>query len=772
MKGKIRTFARIALWTVVIATGTVLLLFTGLYAYAQGNVDYSRDEMLFDSKQYSGATKLYYYDGEGEAREYALLSPSDCKQIWYSYSDIPSSLKCAFISAEDRGFFSHGGVSIKRTLYAAVNYIFKLGSEFGGSTITQQVVKNISGDNEHSAVRKINEILRAIHIEDVYSKEEIFEVYLNIVPMGDGISGVGFAAQHYFGKEPCELTVDEAAVLVGITNAPSRYDPYKCYEACLEKRNRVLYAMLDNGVLTEDEYESLINKEIPLAERNNYGYAVDSWFTETVFHDVSRDLARELNISEVAARALILNGGYSIYTTVVPEIQGFLEEYFSDPANFPDAVNEGLDFSMVITDSRSGSVVGVVGSVGKKGANRIINGVDTAHTPGSALKPLALYAPILEQGAASWSTVYDDSPVSFYQNSDGEYVDYPKNSPMRYDGLITLADALRLSKNTVAARIYNELGAEHIFGTLTDKYGFSLCDRQKTERGVLTDKAMSPLALGQLTYGVTLRELTGAYSAFVSEGIYRKPVTYGKVVDAVGNTVLKSETATKRVLGTDTARIMNQLLSRVVDSGTAKSITLNELYDTAGKTGTSGGDKDRLFIGYTPYYTAGIWCGYKNGNKAIGAIEKGHLAIWDEVMHEVHEIAVDNSEDIRTFSVLGLQRLPYCMDSGELLSNNCLHDPRGSRLDYGYFSGARRPSRTCDRHVLCLINSEGGLIGDQELVSLIRIPERDYPTEIEVADEKYAYFAEDGGYMAIEPFFMREQRTSGQSVDKRKSNRK
>ena len=766
MKGKIRSFARFTFWGVTLTTLAVLLLFIGLYAYAKGNVDYSKDEMLFDSKQYSGASKLYYFDGDGAPCEYALISPSDCKQIWYSYSDISDELKSAFISAEDREFFSHGGVNVKRSAYAALNYIFKLGSEFGGSTITQQVIKNISGDNEHSATRKINEMLRAIHIEDVYSKEEIFEVYLNIVPMGEGISGVGFASQHYFGKEPSELTLDEAAVLVGITNAPARYDPYKCYGACIEKRNRVLYAMLDNGVLTESEYESLINKEIPLVERKMSGYTVDSWFTETVFRDVSRDLARKLDISENAARSLIVNGGYSIYTTVDPEIQGFLESYFGECANFPDAVNEGLDFSMVITDSQCGAVVGIVGSVGEKGANRVLSGAETAHTPGSALKPLALYAPLIESGMASWSTVFDDSPVSFYQNSDGEYVGYPKNSPMRYDGLITLADALRLSKNTVAARIYNELGAERIFNTLTDNYGFSLCDRQKTEQGVLTDKAMSPLALGQLTYGVTLRELTGAYSTFVSEGIYRKPVTYGKVVDARGCTVLESEAISKRVMRIDTARIMNQLLSRVVDSGTAKSITLNELYDTAGKTGTSGGDRDRLFIGYTPYYTAGIWCGYKNANKSIGAIEKGHLRIWDEIMHAVHEIGVDSTELERSFSVSGLQRLPYCMDSGEMFSDNCLHDPRGSRLDYGYFSGLHRPLDRCARHVLCVNAADG------ELVSLIRIPKRDHPISIEITDEKYAYISENDGYKAAEPFYIQGLLIDGPPTEKKKSNRK
>ena len=750
MKIKRNKIAKGIVWTLTSFSVALTLLSAGLYIYARKNVDYSRDEMLFDSKKCFGASRLYYFDEEGNAAEYAAISPSDCKQIWYSYSDIPEVLKNAFISTEDRNFFTHNGVDIKRTAYATLNYLLKMRSEFGGSTITQQVIKNISGDNEHSAIRKINEILRAIHIEDVYSKEEIFEVYLNIVPMGEGICGIGYASQHYFGKEPEELTIDEAAVLVGITNAPSRYDPYRNYEACLEKRNRVLYSMLDNGAISRDVYEEVILRDIPLSKQKKNGYAVDSWFTETVFYDVSRDLAQKLDITENAARILLQSGAYSIYTTVDPTIQEFLENYFSNSDNFPNAVDRGLDFSMIMTDSESGAVVGIVGAVGEKKANRIINGANIAHTPGSALKPLALYAPILEKRDASWSTVFDDSPVTFYKNSDGEYIDYPKNSPRRYDGLITLADALMLSKNTVAARIYAKLGKDHIYNTLIKNYGFDLCDTIKTDRGTLTDKALAPLALGQLTYGVSLRELTGAYSAFVSDGSYREPITYTKVTDVEGQTVLEKEQAVRRVMRAETARIMNQMLSRVVEQGTASAITLNELYDTAGKTGTSGSDKDRLFIGYTPYYTAGIRCGYKNGTESIGKIEKTHLEIWDEIMNSVHTLKVDNNDNVRCFSIAGLERLPYCKDSGELFSDNCLHDPRGSRLDYGYFTHYKCPSETCGTHVLCEMSNMEAVSEDIFLVSLLDIPKREFPIEIEIGDSKYLYSDDDPKIKKVE----------------------
>ena len=773
MKKGNKKSVKIILYSIISFCVIFLSAFIGLFFYARSNIDYSRDEMLFESKRFVGATRLFYEDTDGEIKEYSILSPSDNKSLWYSYEEIPSSLKSAFISAEDRGFFSHGGVDYKRTAYALLNYILKLRSGFGGSTITQQVIKNISGDNEHSITRKLNEMLRAVHIEDIHTKEEIFEVYLNIVPMGDGINGVGFAAEYYFGKEPSELTVDEAATLVGITNAPSRYNPYTNYKSCLEKRNRVLYAMLDNGVLTEEEYDALCKKSIPLKKSENIDHSVDSWFSETVLSDVSHDLAEKKGISESAARILLLNGGYSVYTTVNPDIQKLLEDYFANEDNLSSSVKDGLEYSMIVLDSKSGRVVGIVGAAGEKSANRLTNYALVPHVPGSTLKPLALYAALIERGEGNWATVFDDAPVSFYQNSDGEYVDYPKNSPQKYDGLISVADALKYSKNTVAARIYEKLGKEYIFNFLTEEFGFSLCDRVKTERGTLTDKALSPLALGQLTYGISIRELAGAYSVFSGDGIYSEPITYTRVTDSSGKEVLNTEQHRERVFSKSTARIMNMMLSGVVNDGTAKKITLGDLYDTAGKTGTSGADKDRLFVGYMPYYTAAIWCGYTSQDKGIGRQKKSHLEIWDEVMHGIHKLTVGTAESLKYFSTEGLEYLPYCKDSGQLFSDNCIYDPRGSRLDYGYFTSDNKPITACKTHRLCIVDS--GAIGlllnleDGSLVSLLDIKREEYPLNIEIEDGKYIYeinshhILEEGSFFPNEP-----ERESYKKTGKRK----
>ena len=421
----------------------------------------------------------------------------------------------------------------------------------------------------------------------------------------------------------------------------------------------------------------------------------------------------------------------------------WLEDYFLESANFPAKINDGLDFSMIITDSETGYVVAVVGGVGKKSANRISNGALIPRPPGSTLKPLALYAPYIEKGLGCWSTVFDDVPFSFIEGKDGDLIDYPHNSPDRYAGLITLADALKLSKNSVAARIYTALGQDKIFNNLVENYGFKLCDKKKNKSGIMTDRALAPLALGQLTYGISLKELTGAYSSFVCEGVYREPITYTKIVDPHGRVLLENEQVIKKVFSRDTAEIMNMLLRDVVERGTAMAVTIKDLYDTAGKTGTTGEDKDRLFIGYTPYYVAGIRCGY-NREKTIGALEKGHLAIWDEVMTEIHKRAIPASDNLKTFSTDELKYMPFCKDSGELFSDNCLYDQRGSRLEYGYFSSKYFPRKTCNVHVLCIDNEALEL--SEAFVSLLDISRRAYPIEIEISDSEYVYDPESTRY--------------------------
>ena len=737
---------------IIILSLILLIIFGVLFIYIDSNIDFSLDEQLFLSSKSGNLTK-FYYDGTYGTGDYTpvelcSIEPIGDKKLWCSYENIGDNIKYAYICAEDRRFFKHKGVDYKRTAFALVNYIFHIKSKFGGSTITQQVIKNISGDDKPTLSRKFKEIIRATHIEFSHSKEEIFEIYLNIVPMGEGIAGVGLASQYYFGKTPDELTLAEAATLVGITNAPSRYNPHTNPAECLKKRNNVLYSMLECGVIDEGEYVRESSAQLCVLEKSDEYNHINSWFVETVCDELCKDLAERKGISSAAARLLIMNGGLSVYTTQNPVIQGELEKYFEDSSNLSESVNDGLDYSMVICDSKNGNLLGIIGGAGKKNANRVINNALTLHVPASTLKPLALYAPLLNSGRISWSTVFDDVPVSFNQTHDGAYIYYPHNYPDVYDGLTTVSDAIRVSKNTVALRLYNIIGKRNIFENLKKDFDIdSLVEKKTLDNGrILTDIAESPLALGQLTYGVSLRKLTESYTVFPNEGELSKGRSYVAVYDSVGKILLENQPQKKRVYTAETSRIMNQLLSLVTESGTAKKITLNQIIDTAGKTGTSAGDKDRLFIGYTPYYTAGIWCGYTNQNKGIGNQNISHIEIWDRVMKSVHELKLSDFENIKTFSTEGLEYLPYCKDSGNLYTEKCEFDPRGDRMDFGYFSSDNKPEEFCDKHILCLYDSETDALAcpncpeeNLEIIALLDISDRRFPVEIYVTDAQYVW---------------------------------
>lgn len=705
MKNKNKAFAALTS-VLLIFSLLVIFIISGIYIYAKQNIDFSLDERLFNSNKTTSITKLYYDESGGLSeyipKELCSILPAKNRKIWYSYGEIGENLKDAFISVEDRDFFLHRGVNLRRTAFALVNYFLHIKPKFGASTITQQVIKNISGDNEQTLSRKFSEIIRAVNIEKKHTKEEIFELYLNIVPMSEGISGVGFASEYYFGKTPDALTNAEAATLVGITNAPTRYNPYKHPEASLEKRNKVLYTMLDTGQISREEYDEAVSSPLSLVNTGSRGENTNSWFAETVCDDLCRDLAEKKGISESAARLLVLNGGLSVYTTVNPDIQSRLERYFEDESNFPDAVKSGLNYSMVVSDSKNGNLLAIVGGVGKKKGNRLINFALTPRTPGSVIKPLSLYGPIINQKKANWSTLFEDAPVTFNTDSDRNYVPYPRNYPDVYDGAITLSDALRVSKNTVAIRIFNIIGADRIFSSLKRDFGFDTLIDEKTmsDGRKITDKAAAPLALGQLSYGVSLRKLTEAYTVFPSDGTLSRGRSYVAVYDSNGELLLDNPASSKQVFSTKCARIMNKLLEQVTESGTAKAITLDSIVDTAGKTGTSGNDKDRLFVGYTPYYTAGIWCGYEKGNMSIGYQSKSHLEIWDEIMKELHEMRLYHEDTEENFSTVGLEYLAYCKDSGELYSDKCIADPDGTKLAYGYFTDDNMPTHLCKHRYL------------------------------------------------------------------------
>ena len=684
--------------TVVI---TVLALLSSIFVgigllYAKKNIDYHSDEELFKKAKADQTVYYYAYDKNGHLEE-VYKSSKDSMREWTDIEDVGENLKQGFLAMEDRKFYEHKGVNYKRTFAAIINHVFKLGKSFGASTITQQVIKNISGDNEASVGRKLKEMLRAFNLERNHSKDDIFELYLNIIPMSGNIYGVGAASEIYFNKEPRELTLAEAATLVGITNAPTKYNPYTYPEECIQKRNRVLYAMLDVEAISTVEYNNAINEPLELSyNKGNFG--ISSWFIETANDDILNDISDKYELSRAAAR-LMLNGA-RVILTMNTNIQKIIEDYFGNVSNLSEKFKDGLNYSMVISDPYSGDLLGIIGNGGQKKGNLLFNHATSPVTPGSVLKPLALYAPLIEDKTISWSTMLDDAPV-LYEGAGEEKIGYPKNTPDVYEGMIDVSEALKKSKNTVAVRLYNILGAERIFKHLRDDYGFdTLIEREVTSSGgTISDMNISPLALGQLSYGVSLRKLTEAYNAFPNQGVLCDGRTYSAVYDRDGSAIIIKEVKSQRIYSEETAQIMNQLLSCVVTDGTGRQITLKENVDTAGKTGTSGNDKDRLFVGYTPYYTAGIWCGYGNANTQVGHNSPNHLKIWDEVMKKVHDelIFTDYSETLHSFDTDKLIIAPYCSKSGLIPSEWCELDDEAN-VKLGYFDRKNIPKSECDYH--------------------------------------------------------------------------
>ena len=730
----------VAKWLFIISL-VVFLGFTLLVIFIYSRINFEGDERLFDSSRGFGSTTFY---AEDNGEWISVETIGNIRKNCYSLDEISTYLKEGIVAVEDKIFYKHKGVDIKRTLMAGVNYFTKKRKTFGASTITQQVVKNISGDNQPSLKRKLEEIIRAIHIERNYTKNEILEVYLNVIPMGDNIYGVGAASRAYFGCEPNELSAEQAATLIGITNAPTAYSPYLNPRACRRKRDIVLSVMMNDGVISGDQYTISKETELNVIPREKRQDIIDSWFVETVIDDVCIDISKKYEISTNAARIMLLGGGYKVYTTMNIDVQKILEEYFYNRDNFPSEIADGLNYAIVVTDSDSGSLAGIIGRAGEKRGNRLLNHALVPHTPGSALKPIALYAPLIDEGKINWATVFDDVPTGFSSNENG-YREYPKNSPDVYDGLTTVKDAICNSKNTVAIRLCDIMGPRKVFDLLKNQFGMeTLVERE----GSITDVATAPMALGQLSRGISLRKLTEAYSVFTGEGVLREANSYTRVVDYKGEIVCEKKPEIKSVFKATTAGILNQMLMSVTEEGTASRITLKNKVNTAGKTGTSGGNKDKIFVGYTPYFTAGIWCGYDKGDKAI-VNSKSHLDIWDDIMLSLHNDSILSEE--REFSTEGLQFLSYCKDSGREYSENCIYDPRGERGEYGYFTVDNMPNGSCDRHILCYYDTETKGIATAHcpaqnlaLVSLIRVNDRNFPKEITVTDAEFVYRDIDG----------------------------
>ncbi len=742
-----------------------ILLMLGLLAagfwmtvYLGANYEDSVDVSLFAATARGGSTKVYCYDFSDRASRTGELMELTGEQlygsgscIYVAYDAVPQNLIDAFVAIEDKRFFSHSGVDWQRTALAVYNYYTGAKKTFGGSTITQQVIKNITGEDEVSPERKIQEIIWALDLETKLDKTEILELYMNIVNLSHGCIGVQAAANTYFSKDVSKLSLIECAAVAAITNNPAYYDPVRHPENNKVRRDVILQQMYDQGLINDDEYNGSYGREL-ITDLTWYDSSdgVNSWYVDMAVEDVINDLCEEYEYSREAASMMVYSGGLRIYTAMDPDVQRVLDEYYKNTENFPLTGNSNeFQSSMIVIDPYTGDILGVAGAIGEKIANRVQNyATMTLRPSGSTIKPLSVYAPALEAGIITSASVYDDVPVLFKVNDTGEIAGWPKNSPAVYRGLTNILTAVQESVNTIAVRVLEDLGEKESFDFLTEKAGLdSLIGRKRLDDGtVISDIGAASLALGQQNYGVTVRELSTAYTMFANSGVVSNTRSYIKVTDAAGNILLVNDYEGTRAVSTDTASLITLMLENVVSQGTAKSVTLDKYVNVAGKTGTTQDNYDKWFIGYTPYYLGGVWCGHEYPASLDGIAGNPCIKVWDEIMTILHDKFVSGAEVPVGFDISGnIVKVKVCADSGKLLSSACRADPRGDRGVYCWFVAGKEPTEFCDCHVMVNYDIVGGGVAgpycpavNLKQVGMIQT-ERSFPVQIYVTDAQYVW---------------------------------
>ncbi len=612
---------------------TAGLLFACIFAYyVKNNLSTDLNITLTDYRVSLSST-IWAYDKSGSPVELAVLQ-TDENRIWVDYEDIPEWFEKAAVAIEDKRFYEHKGVDWYRTAGAFVNMFLGMKNDFGGSTITQQLIKNTTGKDEVTVQRKLVEIFQALDMEKTYTKEEIMEWYLNLVYFGEGAYGVAQAADTYFDKEVQDLTLAQCASIIGITNNPSKYSPFASTANNKTRTKVILYEMYDQGYITHEEYNDAVaeveNDELHFIRGENeiYQQEIYSYYVETVIRDVLTDLQNRLGLSEDAARQLLYHGGYQVYACVDLDVQSVVDAVYQDTSKLPQPwykSDQILQSACMVLDPYTGEIKAIGGGVGEKNRNFGWNYATDARRPaGSSIKPLASYGPAMDLGLITESTLVNDSPNITLRGTRW----YPKNGGGGYDGITTIWEGLVNSKNTVAAQIIDKLTPSVSFEYLTDRMGFDLVE---------ADRDYAPLALGQFTNGVTVREMAQAYTVFPNDGWMNYARSYSLVTDSNGVTVLENGVKSNYVFNTDAARCITETLEAAAWYGTGYEVYLGYgKMPVAGKTGTTTDDCDRWFCGFTPYYVAAVWTGYDNpapmyysGNPAA--------QIWKRIMQPINE---------------------------------------------------------------------------------------------------------------------------------------
>ena len=602
--------------TMVLVLFLTTLIFACLFAlYVKNNLSAQVDSI--DGFTLDQTSVIYYEDPKTGQDVVLRKLYGGANRTWVKYEDIPKNLIHACIAIEDKRFEDHQGVDWVTTLKACVKMFLGRG-EAGGSTITQQLVKNITGRDEVTVRRKLVEIFSALELEKKYTKKQIMELYLNVIALGENCEGVESASQVYFGKSVNELDLAECAALIGITNNPSIYDPYINADKNKERQVIILDQMLEQKYITQEQHDTAVAEELVLHNASGEASGDEdyySYFEDQVINDVVRDLSEKTGYDQTIVRKMLMTGGYKIYSTLNPDVQAAVEEVYQNLDNIPKtASSQQLQSGIVIIDNKTGDVVAVAGGVGEKQGSLILNRATQSYlSPGSTIKPVSVYAPALELGLITPATVMDDTPYSF---TDARH--WPKNSDSIYRGLMNINEAVGLSINTIPVKLVAQMTPEYSFEFAKEKMGLStLVSSYVNAAGdTFSDVDLAPLAMGGLTRGVTVKAMAQAYATFANEGVYREARTYTKVVDSDGKVVLDNTQQSHVAMKDMTAWYITYMLENTVESGTGTAAQIANM-TVAGKTGTTTSDFDRWFAGYTPYYTGVVWCGYNDPEEIV-----------------------------------------------------------------------------------------------------------------------------------------------------------
>lgn len=673
-KRTLNNFAKVLLgmFMIIGVVGIVCFSVIAIYGYSivYGDPVFDLTEQALSQNQTS-----FIYGNDGDDIVEITRLHGEENRIWVDLDEMSEYMPNTIIATEDKRFRKHHGVDWKRTIG-----VFIKQNDQGGSTITQQLIKNLTDDNKVTYVRKFNEILRALNLERNYNKDEILEAYLNTIYLSNGCYGVKTAAETYFGKEVSDLNAAECASLAAITKAPTYYDPFINPENNRTRQEWILGEMhsKENGFLDDTQYKEAMDYEMIFTNSENYkGSQLDeksdkkdndditNYYVDFVIRSVQEDL-QKMGYTSKKAHDLVYGGGLKIYSAIDFDVQDSLEDVYENYKRMPDETVQG---AMCIMDYE-GRVLGIIGGTGKNKGAMLLNRASQSTRPaGSSIKPLSVYAPALEKSKNDdnvniyWSTHIKDAP---FMQVEGE--PWPHNQGGGYSGNnVTLQYGLAQSLNTVAARTLDMISVDYSYEFLTENFHLSTIDS-------IRDVDYGPMALGSLTNGATVLDLTAGYVSFGNGGNYYEPYSYYKVTDSQDNIIIekKPDETKQEALSESTAWLMNKLLQTVMTQGTGTSYKLSGI-ECFGKTGTTNDDKDRWFVGGTPNFVAAVWYGYDTPKEVHYSLSSNPAGtIWKTVFGEVYEKLEARGDDLASKfpEYDGIVQRAYCSSCGKLSSGS------------------------------------------------------------------------------------------------------